>query len=420
MNNSDIDVLIVGGGTIGVCSAYYLNKQGFRVTIIEKNDVASGCSFANAGLIVPSHCIPLANPGAFKQGLAWLFDHTSPFYIKPRFNKNLLSWLRNFWKSSKQQTMIAGLKILRDMNYRSAELLDQIITMESLQCEYHKNGWLLVFKTENGFKEGIEDANLLRDHDVECEILNRKETIELEPMLLSDVIAGILFPQDAHLNPEMFVNGLAQRLIERGVSIQTQSEVIQFNVSKGMIKSVKTTKGEFYADQILIATGSWSHNLVKALGITLPIEAAKGYSITLNHPKASPKIPLYLSEAKVAVTPLQSALRFAGTLELSGLDFSMNSRRLKQILNASEDYLSLNISIGEREAWCGLRPCSPDGLPIIGRSDTFDNLIIATGHCMLGITLAPITGQLVTQIASSQNADIDLSPLSVSRFDYPI
>ena len=410
------DVLVIGGGAVGICSAYYLAEQGLQVLVVEKGEIASGCSGANAGLIVPSYIIPLAKPGALSQGLKWMFKPGSPFYIKPRFDPFLFYWLWQFRKACKPQQMHHGLRILFDLNYASLELFDNLIKGESLICNYKKDGWLIIYKTERGLQEALEEACLLQSCDIKLNILDVDKTLEMEPALCPEITGGIFFPEDAHLDPAKFVKSLAERLQNRGVSIQVHTEVLEFETSRSCITTVQTTHGHFQPKQIVIAAGAWSPKLVQQFDLRLPVQPAKGYSISIKRPEACPGLPLYLSEANVAVTPLEDTLRFGGTMEFTGIDFNINSRRLDAIIRAAEDYLGQIENLDIIETWCGLRPCTHDGLPIIGRFPGYKNLIIATGHNMLGITQAPITGKLVSQLVCDQVPDVNLRPLAVTRF----
>ena len=418
MMKADIDVLVIGGGVIGVCSAYYLAKQGFRVSIVEQGEIASGCSGDNAGLIVPSYSIPLAAPGALRQGLKWMLKPESPFYIKPRFDPALFYWLWKFGRSCNLQWMHQGLGVLRHLNYASLELFEHLILDESLLCNYRQDGWLMIYKTEQGFQEALKEAHLLQSYDIELKTLNADETLEMEPALHPEICGSIFFPQDAHLDPAKFVQATAERLRKQGLTIHTQTEVLELKTSGGCVTTVRTSRGDFQPKQVVLAAGAWSPGLVQNLGFRLPLQPAKGYSISIKKPEACPAIPLYFSEAKVAVTPLQDVLRFAGTLELIGMDFNINLRRVDAIMRSAEDYLQHieNLYLDTIEIWHGLRPCSPDGLPIIDRFPGYNNLIIASGHCMLGITLAPITGKLVSQLVCGQSPEVDLTPLRLIRF----
>lgn len=410
------DVLVIGGGAVGVCCAYYLAQEELSVTLIEQEDIASGCSEANAGLLVASHAIPLASPGALRMGYKSIFKPASPFYIRPRIDSQLFRWLWLFAKASKEKRMLERLPILKELNYASLELYDRIIQREKLDCDYGKKGWLLAYKTEEGFQSSQADVALLQKHDVPTETLSAQETLALEPTLKPDVAGGVFHPTDAHLDPKKFVAALAERCQKLGSAIQTGTKTTGFEIDNGQVTGAITAQGLIKPKQIVLAVGAWSRQFVQFLGGRLPVQPAKGYSITIPHPDPCPRVPLYLSEAKVAVTPLKDALRLGGTLELAGMSLEINRGRVNAIRKAAANYMTPIESKGEPEIWSGLRPCSPDGLPLIGRLKPYRNVLVATGHAMLGIHLAPVTGKLIAQVACAQKPDIDLTPFRVDRF----
>ena len=413
---NDSDVLVIGGGAVGVCAAYYLAEQGLSVSIVEKGEIASGCSGANAGLIVPSFSIPLAAPGTLGQLFRWLLNPKSLFYVKPRFNLALFRWLGQFQKASRPQKMLQGLRVLRALNYASSELYEQLIESESLDCNYRKDGWLMVYKTEKDFQKAVKEAHLLQAHDIEVKVLSREETLTMEPAFRVKLSGGIFFPEDAHLDPAKFVQALAERLREKGVEIHLQTEVLGMETAQGRIAAVRTTQGEFRSKYVVLAAGVWSSNLVCNLGCDLPVQPAKGYSVSVRRPESCPRAPLYLSEAKVVVTPLEDSLRLAGMMELAGLNHRISQHRVKAIRHAAQGYFGQAENLDIIEVKCGLRPCSPDGLPIIDRYPGYNNLFITTGHGMLGITLAPLSGKLISQLVNSQTPDMSLGSLSSARF----
>ncbi len=412
------EVLVIGGGAIGVCSAHYLSEQGRTVAIVEKGDIGSGSSYGNAGLIVPSHSTPLAEPGVISKGLKWMFNPESPFYIKPRFNRDLISWLWKFRRACSERQMHRSIPIIRDLSLASLRLFDELAAIEGLDYGYEKRGMLAAFNTEKGLEGGIEEARLMQKNGLEARILNADEIQELEPGVRTTAIGGVYYPQDAHLIPHQYVRELARHVENKGVSIQPLTEVLGFETSGRKVTAVKTTRGDFSAEEIVLSGGSWSSGIARDLKIKLPIQPAKGYSVTFKRPPNCPRIPFVLAEAKVALTPLGDTLRFAGTLELAGLDLSINMRRVQAILKAIPGYLpDIHPDTLELiEIWRGLRPCTPDGLPFLGRPRAYDNLIVAAGHAMIGISLSPITGKLVSQMAANEKPSIDLTALNTERF----
>jgi D-amino-acid dehydrogenase len=410
-------VLIIGGGVIGVCAAYYLAERGQAVTLVEQGEIAAGSSYGNAGLIVPSHSIPLAAPGVLTKGLAWMLDPESPFYIRPRLDFDLMGWLLRFAWACRPEPMHRAIPVLRELGCASRALYDELAALEGLDFGYERKGLLLVFKTEHGLEEGRREAELLQKAGVQSKLLNAAQVREMEPSLQPSVVGGIYFENDAHLNPAEFVRGLARWVERKGVRLKTATEVLGFETSEGRVIKVKTTRGDFQSEQVVLAAGAWSPRVAHRLRVRLPIQAAKGYSITVKRPsKTFPTIPLLLGESRVAVTPLGTLLRFAGTLELAGLDFTINQRRVAAIIRAAREYLTGLEEFETVEIWRGLRPCTPDGLPIIGRAPGYENLVVASGHATLGVSLGPITGKLVAELVCNEPPSVDLTLLRVERF----
>lgn len=414
-----VDVLIIGGGVIGVCAAYYLAERGRQVALVEQGEIASGSSYANAGLIVPSHCTPLPAPGALSSGLKWMLDPESPFYIRPRLDLDLVRWLLKFASCCADAHFRRALPVLRDLSCASLALYDQLAA-PGFDFGYKHKGLLLVYKTRQGLKHAADEALLLAETGVEWQSLDPNEVCAIEPAVQPGMAGGLYFPADAHLNPAEFVQGLARSAESRGVRIQANTEVIGIEAAGRRIEAVKTTNGDFQPFEVVAAAGAWSPHLARSLKLNIPIQPAKGYSITVKLPTSSPGVPMILGESRVAVTPMESAygpaLRFAGTLELAGMDLSINLRRVNAIRRAARSYLAGIEELERIEVWRGLRPCTPDGLPIIGRPASFDNLTLAAGHAMLGMTLGPITGKLVSQIVCGEKPDMDVTPLRAERF----
>lgn len=409
-------VLVIGGGVIGVCAAYYLAREGVSVTLVDKDDVCAGSSYGNAGLVVPSHSIPLAAPGVLWKGLKWMLDPTSPFYIKPRLDRELLGWLWRFRGHCTPGHLTRAIPVLRDLGFASLALYRELAGLDGLGGGFEQRGALSVFRTPKGFEEARHEAGLLTAHGITVEPLDGAAARAMEPSLGDAVIGALLFPEDAHLVPDAFVTGLAREAASLGVRIRRDTEVIGFETAGRRIRAVETTRGRIEADEVVLAAGAWSPGLARALGLALPIQPAKGYSVTCQRPPEGPAMPLLLAEARVAVTPMGERLRFAGTLELAGLDLAVDRRRVEAVRRAPTRYLRLGDTLPLVEIWRGLRPCTPDGLPVIGRSARLDNLILATGHAMVGVSLGPVTGKLVAQLATGAPPLVDLAPLSPERF----
>ena len=413
------ETLVIGGGAIGICCAYYLHGLGKNVTVVEKDDICSGSSYGNAGLIVPSYSTPLAAPGVISQGLKWMFNPESPFYIKPRFNWELLSWLWKFRSACNEHNVRKALPILSDLSSASLDLFDDLAALEGFNFGFEKNGIVELFNTHKGFQKGVKDAKRLQEYGIEHKILKNGEIVQYTQGMRTVAVGGIFFPGDAHLVPDQFVRQLARHLENKGIQLLSSVEVLGFETSGRKVTTVKTTRGDISVEEVILAGGSWSAEMARELKIKVLMEPAKGYSVTYKRPPGFPSVPLAMAEAKVVLTPMCEMVRFAGTLELAGFDMSINKRRLHAILKAVPAYFpDIDTDALELiEIWRGLRPCSPDGLPYLGRPRRYDNLIIAAGHGMLGISLAPITGKIVSQLASHQTPDIDIEALRIERFD---
>lgn len=410
------EVLVIGGGVVGVCSAYFMARRGQRVRLVEQGEIAVGSSYANNGFICPSHSTPLASPGALADGLRWMLDPESPFYIKPRLSPDLLSWLVRFSLSSNEQHVREAVPLLRHLGGASIALYDEFASLDELSFGYERRGLLLVYKTPKGLAHGAAEANMVAGVGIASVVLNEDDARALEPTLRPGIAGAVHYPGDAHLNPAEFVRGLAALAEKHGARIHTNTEVMGFETSGRRVTAVRTTRGDFHPEQVVLAAGSWSPVLVRDLRLKVPIQPAKGYSITVKRPAAMPSVPMLLGESRVAVTPLGSLLRFGGTLELAGMDLTINRRRVEAILRAAREHLVGMDELETVEIWRGLRPATPDGLPIIGRAKSFDNLVLAAGHATIGMSLGPVTGQLVSQVICGEPPMIDLAPLRLERF----
>ncbi|MTI31054.1 NAD(P)/FAD-dependent oxidoreductase [Xanthovirga aplysinae] len=413
-------VIVIGGGIIGVCSAYYLWEAGYKVQLIEKDEVGMGCSYGNAGLIVPSHIVPLAAPGMISQGLKWLLNPESPFYIKPRLNKRLISWLWLFYKSANAKHVQQSGKGLRDLNMLSRSLFQEISKVEGINFELKKKGLLMLSKSTKYHEEEMEVAHMANELGMEAHEVGPEEIQALNPDIKIDAYRGVHYLKDAHIQPGDFVKSLVKYLEKQGVEFHRGTEVHSFLLDGSKVKGVITSKGEVEADDFVLACGALSPHLSSQLNLNLPMQSGKGYSVTIENAQYKPVTPLILMEAKVAVTPMGRDLRFAGTMEIAGDQLNINQRRVKGILNAIPNYLPEYDRLEEaysNKAWSGLRPCSPDGLPYIGKFQKFNNVVAATGHAMMGVSLGPVTGKLVAEIIAGERTSVDIKAYNPDRFN---
>lgn len=415
-------VVIIGGGIIGLYSAYYLQKSGHQVTVIERTDGTEGCSYGNAGMIVPSHFIPLAVPGMIEKGIRWMFNAESPFYVKPRLNWDLISWGIKFYQAANNKQVEKAMPALCDISLLGKKLYQDFAKAEKNDFSFEEKGLMMLCKTESHFHEEAEVAATANRLGIEARVLNVAALHQLEPEVKPNVAGAVYYPGDAHLHPNSLVPKLKELLVKRGVEFLYNTEITAFTSENGTIKSISTQAGKnIPVDELIIATGSWSQLLAKQLSINLPMQAGKGYSITCEQQKGKKlNIPSILLEARVAITPMaDNLIRFGGTMEIGGINTNINMNRVRGIIKAVPEFFpDYPIEVPEQEkVWSGLRPCSPDGLPYIGRTKKYKNLIIASGHAMMGLSLAPGTGKLVQEIVDNKKTSIDISLYNPERYD---
>ena len=391
---------IIGGGIIGLFSAHYLQEAGHNVHIFDKGDLSDGCSFGNAGMITPSHFVPLAAPGVIAQGVRWMFDATSPFYIKPRLDLDLAKWLWRFYRSCNQKQADAAMPVLLEFNLEGKKRYREFYEKTGMDFKLEERGILMLYKTTKKEKEELELAEKAAALGIETKYYDKHTIGNFENGTVVDALGGVFWPCDAHLYPNILIGHLIHLLKNNGAHFYGNKSVDNFEIKENKITAIICNNEKYSADATIIATGSWSAILLKKLGIKLLLQDGKGYSFTLKNPAERPQNATILSEAKVAVTPMGDDLRFGGTLELGGLNAGINKRRVEGILNAIPNYYPhIKVSMPEeKNIWLGFRPCSPDGLPYIGRLKKYDNLILATGHAMMGLSLGPATGTMVRDL----------------------
>ncbi len=410
-------VLIIGGGIVGLTSAYYLQKKGYEVTILDKGDITDNCSFGNAGMIVPSHFVPLAAPGMIKQGIRWMFDSKSPFYVRPSLNGNLINWGLKFMKYATAKHVSQSAAPLRDLSLLSKKLYEDLAKEPDFDFELTHNGILAFYKTE---KAGEEEAHLAAraiELGLDMAVLSAAECSVLQPDLKLDVLGAVHYRCDAHLYPAKLMNALLKYLTANGVKIERGKEVDKIETAGNRIMKVFTGNEAWDADQYVIATGSWSPAVAKMADIKISLMPGKGYSFMEPEPQNRLTIPALLCEARVAITPMNGQIRYGGTMELDKINTRINMQRVKGIVESVPAYFpDLKPAIpAEKDIWYGFRPSSPDGLPYIGRSNKRENLVIATGHGMMGLSLGPATGLLVSQLIDGAATELELKPFVVAR-----
>lgn len=410
--------VVIGGGIIGLSTAYYLNKAGHQVVVYDKSSQDKGASYVNAGYITPSHFIPLAAPGMVGKGLKYMWNSSSPFYIKPRWDKDLISWAWNFYKASNRGHVDKSVGPLFEMNLLSRDLYREMITEMQIKTQYDTKGLMMYVQTEQGKKHEMEVARRAKsEFDIDTKFYSSEEIQEqFEPDIKLDIIGGIHYPSDRQMTPVDFMQQLRSYLIKQGVEIHRGVGVRDIVVERGKIHKIYTDTEEVRGDHFVLAAGCWTKTLAQKLGVDLKIEAGKGYKIDVAQ-KTGIRMSAILVERSMAVSPMDGYTRFAGTMELSGINHKLRFERIRALKSGAESFYK-DLSISEKalsEAQCGLRPVSADGLPYVGKSKCCKNAYIASGHAMMGWSLGPATGKLIQELIDEEKTSMALDAFRLSR-----
>jgi D-amino-acid dehydrogenase len=410
--------LIIGGGVIGLCTAFYCAERGMRVTLVERNgERRDGCSYGNTGMVVPSHFVPLAAPGMVALALKWMWNPASPFYIRPRVSGELAAWGLRFWRAANSAHVQRAAPLLCRLHMESRALYEKLAAGRN-DFHFEKRGVLVLCRTEHALEEEAALVDQARALGLNAQVLDAKAAAALEPDVRIDVAGAVHIAEDCNVEPRVLMDALQARCAAAGVEFRWNTEAAGWRMAGGKIRGLSTSAGELEADEFVLGAGSWSPPLARSLGLRLPMQAGKGYSLTLERPRRSPRACAVLSEARVSVSPMNGTLRFGGTMELAGLDESINPIRVRGIIDAVQRYFP-DFRAQDFEGiqpWRGLRPCTPDGLPYVGRTARAPNLVVATGHAMMGVSLGPVTGRVVAGILDDEQSPIDANLLSPDRY----
>lgn len=409
-------IIVIGAGVIGLACAYELRRRGHQVMVVDRGEPGAACSSGNAGWVVPSLCGPVPAPGLVGTSLRWMLTRDSPLYIRPRPDLEFLGWVRDFWRYCTSRAYQAGLAAIAALNVHTMALYDAL-QADGMPVEMHRQGILFTFLDHAALGSVYADLERVRSYGYgEAKVLTAREAREAEPMLGNEAIGGILVEQQRHVRPETLTGALVRRLQEMSVEVKSGAEVTDFHWRGAAIAAAQTPRGLLEGDRFVIAAGAWSGLLARRVGYRLPMQAGKGYSLTLVNPRVNVRRPLYLDEARIAVSNFDGALRLAGTMEFSGLNSDLDPRRLAALRRGADRYLTDWQGADREKAWVGMRPLTPDGLPVIGKVPGCENVYIATGHGMLGVTLAPATAVALTELIVTDRSTPALAPFDPARF----
>ena len=413
------NVVIIGGGIVGLSAAFYLKQSGCKVTVLDKNNFLDNCSYGNAGYVCPSHFIPLATPGIVKQGLQWMFDSKSPFYVQPRLNWPLIEWGIRFIKSATHKQVEAAAIPLRDIALLSQHEYEAWAKLPGFHFAYEHKGLMEIFQTKEKKEHAHHTLQKAHELGLDAIMLDSDALQKMEPQTKINALGALFFKCDAHLYPNQLMKSLIDHLRNQDVYMVPDQEVKGFESANGKVKKIITADHSFEADEIVVAAGSWSRELAVLLNTRLPLVPGRGYSVTLEDAPYQLHHPAVLMEGRVAITPMDgNKIRFGGTMEITSTQTTPRMNRVAGILAAVKRYFpEFDIPMpAQDKVWYGYRPCSADGLPYIGRIKKYRNVIMATGHSMLGLSLGAGTGKLVDEIINERPNSIDMSAFEVERF----
>ncbi len=415
-SSSTPDVLIVGGGAVGVATALALAHRDLSVSVVEAQDgTGRECSYGNSGLIAPSHCIPLAAPGLVRRIPGWLRSGGS-VHVKIRPSLDFVRFGLELVRSCGRDQMLLGLRTLRDLSRASQEILEAMVS-DGLDAGYERRGVLNVCRTQSAFEALRRDAELLRQEGFEPQILDVDGARRIEPCLRSSIAGAVYWDEDGHCDPRRLVGELTRLATESGVSFETSTRVTAFHrTNDGRIASVETTRTRHKPRAVVLAAGSWTSGLARLAGTRIPLEPGKGYHVHFRHDAPAVKIPMIFQESVFAATPMSGELRLAGTMEFVGLDAGLPTKATDRLLQEARLYLEGLDTAATPHTWCGFRPCTPDSLPLVGLSGRISNLYFATGHGMLGLTLAAVTGRAIAELLVDGRTELSIEPLSPARY----
>jgi D-amino-acid dehydrogenase len=410
-------VIVVGSGHIGIACAHYLRQDGLDVTVVDRSTIGGACSHANCGFLVPSHVLPLTTPDAIWTGLTSVFNPRAAFRIKPQLRASLYHWMLEFGRRCTRRQMLETGKVLDAILGASMLEYRQLLANAEFDCEWQTNGMLFVFRADNALGEfGETDAMLTGEYDLTATFIPGPELQQFEPALLDDLAGAYLYEGDSHLRPDRLNTAWSGRLQKDGVKFVEQCSVDAVTTADRRVTGLETSHGKMTADHYVFATGAWSGQFADALDCKIPVEPGKGYSVTMSQPEIMPRHPMLIPEKHIGITPFETSFRIASMMEFAGFDETIPRSRIRQLKDSARPYLKTPEGSVEEDTWYGWRPMTWDSLPIIGRAPRLSNALLATGHNMLGLSLAPVTGKAVADLVAERQIDLPMDALSPSRF----
>jgi D-amino-acid dehydrogenase len=413
------DVMVIGGGIIGLASAYYLAKAGKRVRLLEQDTIGAGASYGNCGLIFTSHLVPLCAPGTIRHEIKRMFRRSSALYIKLAADLERFVWFLNFARMCTAAHLAYAVKARATLLQNSKKLFHRLFTDESIDCDWEEKGVLLVFKTKSEMQKYEQTNRRLKPFGLDAVPLIGDELLRIEPALREDIYGAWFHKGDSHLRPDRLLPAWRQVLQKMGTLIEENCRVENLVTGNSRIQRAQTTNGDYSADEYVLAAGAWTPQIARRLKLNIPVQAGKGYSLTMARPPLCPKIPCYFYEKSVVATPWKSGFRLGGTMEFSGFNSDIDARRIQNLISAANEYLKEPMGKTAVEQWVGMRPMVYDDLPIIDRAPNQHNLMVATGHGMSGISMATSTGKLVAEMIIGHRPHIDPAAYRINRFYKP-
>jgi glycine/D-amino acid oxidase-like deaminating enzyme len=418
---SDAPIVVIGGGAIGLCAAFYLRQAGAEVVVVEAGDLGAGASRGNAGWVCLSHSAPVPAPGAVWHALRSLGQPDAPLYVSPRPSVAFLTWLLAFFRSCNRSTFERGYAAVAQFGRCTFDLFAQLESA-GVKTGLRRSGIVHAFLSadEAEHHRALQARMSWAGYSVPDTVERGSAVRSLEPALSEAVKAAYLIEGEGVLDPMLFISSLAAHLRQRGVCIMERAPAARLCRDGGSIRSVVAGDRELECSSVLIAAGVWSADLARQVGIRLPLQSGKGYSFSIDLDPA-PTRALYFGDKRIAVSPIDGTTRLAGAMELSGNNRDLDWRRIVTIAHGSRPYLGNWYSQTEdlprlvHDTWVGGRPMLPDGIPVLDRLPTVDNVYLATGHAMLGITLAPASGQAMAQLMLQGRRPAALEPFTLER-----